>query len=175
MARGNAGFRKRADTSCPLGFGYRIPALLSAVPPPTIGIENDECARSTVSSVPGARPERELAIARHDHHREPLARGHELVVGLQIEREIVELARHELFARALRVVVPALRERFVVLDVGPSAIDEPVWLCDPARAESYGSITSQTLRFAAGALDATRSVTRGVPEMCTVSVKIGVA
>src|SRR5262249_11192810 len=42
-------------------------------------------------------------------------------------------------------------------------------------AESYGSITSHTLKFAAGALEDTRSVTFGVPEMCTVSLKIGVA
>src|SRR5690349_11284758 len=51
----------------------------------------------------------------------------------------------------------------------------PAWLADPTRVESYGSNTSQTLRFAAGALDAMRSVTRGVPETCTVSEKIGVA
>jgi hypothetical protein len=51
----------------------------------------------------------------------------------------------------------------------------PVWLCDPARVESYGSITNHTLRFAAGALDAMRSVTLGVPEMCTVSLNVGVA
>src|SRR6185437_11888322 len=34
-------------------------------------------------------------------------------------------------------------------------------------------MTSHTLRFAAGLLDAMRSVTRGVPEMCTVSVSTG--
>src|SRR5262252_6245086 len=51
----------------------------------------------------------------------------------------------------------------------------PVWLDEPARVESYGSITSQTLRFAAGALDDTRSVTLGVPEMWTVSLNVGVA
>ena len=31
---------------------YRIPAFSNAVVPPTIGMENDECARSIVSSVP---------------------------------------------------------------------------------------------------------------------------
>src|SRR4051812_37846796 len=36
-------------------------------------------------------------------------------------------------------------------------------------------MTSQTVRFAAGACDATRSVTRAAPETCTVSVKTGVA
>src|SRR5262252_2774575 len=50
----------------------------------------------------------------------------------------------------------------------------PVWLDEPARVESYGSITSQTLRFAAGALEDTRSVTLGVPEMWTVSLNVGV-
>jgi len=51
----------------------------------------------------------------------------------------------------------------------------PARLCDPTSVESYGSITSHTLRFAAGLLDAMRSVTRGVPEMCTVSLNTGVA
>jgi hypothetical protein len=51
----------------------------------------------------------------------------------------------------------------------------PGWLDEPVRAESYGNMTSQTLRLAAGTLDATRSVIRAVPEMCTVSVNVGVA
>src|SRR6476661_7210236 len=51
----------------------------------------------------------------------------------------------------------------------------PMWLCEPTRAESYGSITSHTLRFAAGLFDDTRSVTRADPEMCTVSLSTGVA
>src|SRR6185312_942158 len=42
------------------------------------------------------RPQRELAIARHDHHAELLAGRHELVGRLEVEREIVELAGHEL-------------------------------------------------------------------------------
>jgi hypothetical protein len=40
---------------------------------------------------------------------------------------------------------------------------------------SYGSATSHTDRFAAGLLDASRTVTRAVPEMCTGSASSGVA
>src|SRR4051812_39096168 len=51
--------------------------------------------------------------------------------------------------------------------IRPRALSDPTWL------ESYGNMTSQTLRLAAGLFDAMRSVTRGVPEMCTVSVNVG--
>src|SRR5690349_5935843 len=54
-------------------------------------------------------------------------------------------------------------------------VTTPACPCEPTTAESYGSVTSQTDRFAAGLLDATRSVTRAVPERCTVSASGAVA
>src|SRR6185437_1893764 len=45
--------RTRGPDAILLDRAYRIPAEPSAARPPTIGIENDECARSTVSCVPG--------------------------------------------------------------------------------------------------------------------------
>jgi hypothetical protein len=52
---------------------YRIPALVSALTPPTIGIENDECARSIDSSVP-ARVFADEEGARDKEHAGATAR-----------------------------------------------------------------------------------------------------
>ena len=72
----------------------------------------------------GGRPEREVAIAREDHQADALAGRDDLIVGLQIERQRVELARHERLAARLRVVVAAVRERRVILRIGPAARDQ---------------------------------------------------
>src|SRR5690348_16279222 len=67
---------------------------------------------------PGLGPHRELAVARHDHDGDALPRRDDLVVRLDVEREVVELPRYELLARELRVVVATVRERAVVLRIG---------------------------------------------------------